>query len=204
VKEESENGRARHRCLITGTHGCGKSTLAHRICSELKRSGHNAIVLSETARESPFPINKGQTLDSTLFIALRQAVKELEALAHGYTHLVLDRGVLDSFVYSAATRPGPMSELEAAIRNAFGTWSRQGYDQVILLRCDPEGAASGLQADGVRETDSAFAQKIDQLFEDFVTPKDFKNFCSMTYAQARDCRISVDPEGQISLHCIPS
>ncbi|MDR2377566.1 MAG: ATP-binding protein [Puniceicoccales bacterium] len=192
--------KAPYKCLITGTHGCGKSTLAHRICSELKRQGHNAIVISETARECPFPINKGQTLDSTLFIALRQAVKELEAVAHGYTHLVLDRGVLDSFVYSAATRPGPISELEKAIQGALATWSQQGYNQVIFLRCDSRDAPQALQADGVRETDLAFARKIDELFENFITPAAFRNFSSLSYSQALGCRISVEANGQIFLH----
>ncbi|MDR3143774.1 MAG: ATP-binding protein [Puniceicoccales bacterium] len=192
--------KAPYKCLITGTHGCGKSTLAHRICSELKRQGYNAIVISETARESPFPINKGQTLDSTLFIALRQAVKELEAVAHGYTHLVLDRGVLDSFVYSAATRSGPISALEDSLQKAFGSWSRQEYDQVILLRCDSRESLQDLQADGVRETDLAFARKIDELFENFIAPASVKNFSSLSYSQALGCRISVEADGKIFLN----
>jgi thymidylate kinase len=188
-----------YKCLITGTHGCGKSTLSHRICSELKRNGHNAIVISETARECPFPINKGQTLNSTLFIALRQAVKELEAIAHGYTHLVLDRGVLDSFVYSEATRQGPISALEQAMKEALATWSRQEYSQVIFLRCDSHGAPQTLQEDGIRETDQAFAKKIDELFEKMIDAMTFSHFCSLTYSQARDCEISVEAGGKISI-----
>jgi thymidylate kinase len=188
-----------YKCLITGTHGCGKSTLSHRICSELKRNGHNAIVISETARECPFPINKGQTLDSTLFIALRQAVKELEATAHGYTHLVLDRGVLDSFVYSEATRQGPTSELENAIQGALATWSQQEYNQVIFLRCDSRDTPQTLQEDGIRETDQAFAKKIDELFEKMIDSATFSHFCSLTYSQARNCKISVDTGGKISI-----
>jgi thymidylate kinase len=189
-----------HKCLITGTHGCGKSTLSHRICSELKRSGHNAIVVSETARECPFPINKGQTVDSTLFIALRQAVKELEAIAHGYSHLVLDRGVLDSFIYSEATRQGPISELEGAIKEALETWSRQEYTQVIFLRCDSRDAPQALKEDGIREIDQAFAQKIDELFEQSMAAQIFPDFCSMTYSQSQRCSISVDASGKIFLH----
>ena len=186
--------------LITGTHGCGKSTLSHRICSELKRNGHNAIVISETARECPFPINKGQTLDSTLFIALRQAVKELEAIAHGYTHLVLDRGVLDSFVYSEATRQGPISKLEDAIKGALTTWSRQEYSQVIFLRCDSRDIPQALQEDGIRETDQSFAKKIDELFEQSIAAQTFPDFCSMTYSQSQRCSIVVDAGGKISIH----
>ncbi|MDR0445011.1 MAG: ATP-binding protein [Puniceicoccales bacterium] len=188
-----------YKCLITGTHGCGKSTLSHRIGSELKRNGHNAIVISETARECPFPINKGQTLNSTLFIALRQAVKELEAIAHGYTHLVLDRGVLDSFIYSEATRQGTISELEKAIQGALTTWSRQEYDQVIFLRCDSRDAPQALQEDGIRETDRAFTQKIDELFEKMIA-KVFPSFCSMTYSQSQNCDISIGLNGKVSIH----
>jgi ABC-type lipoprotein export system ATPase subunit len=54
--------------LITDTHGCGKSTLFHFIGSEQKKeNGYNAIVLSETVRESPFPINRARLQNSTLY-----------------------------------------------------------------------------------------------------------------------------------------
>ncbi|MDR2812866.1 MAG: ATP-binding protein [Puniceicoccales bacterium] len=184
-----------YRYLITGTHGCGKSTLSHRICSELKKSGYNAIVLSETARESPFPINRGQTVDSTLYIALKQAVKELEAIAHGYQHLVLDRGVLDSFVYSEATRREEISEVEVGLREAFRLWT-SGYDDIIFVKSEGNDT---LQADGVRDTDMEFAQKIEDLFERLLMENFGNRVRVLTYGDMLNSRIRIGDNGKIYL-----
>jgi predicted ATPase len=184
-----------HRYLITGTHGCGKSTLSHHICSELKKKGYNAIVLSETARESPFPINQGQTVDATLYIALKQAVKELEAIAHGYQYLVLDRGVLDSFVYSEATRRGEISAVEAGLLEAFKIWTGE-YDDIIFVKSDENGT---LQADGVRDTDIAFAQKVEGLFECLLMDNFRDRVRVLTYGDMLKSKIKIDGAGKIYL-----
>ncbi|MDR1590987.1 MAG: ATP-binding protein [Puniceicoccales bacterium] len=184
-----------HRYLITGTHGCGKSTLSHRICSELKKSGYNAIVLSETARESPFPINQGQTVEATLYIALKQAVKELEAIAHGYQHLVLDRGVLDSFVYSEATRREEISEVEAGLLEAFKVWTGK-YDDIIFVKSDHN---STLEADGVRDTDTAFAQRVERLFEHLLMENFHDRIRVLSYGDMLRSKIKIGGAGEIYL-----
>ncbi|MDR0741077.1 MAG: ATP-binding protein [Puniceicoccales bacterium] len=184
-----------HRYLITGTHGCGKSTLSHRICSELKKSGYNAIVLSETARESPFPINQGQTVDSTLYIALKQAVKELEAIAHGYQYLVLDRGVLDSFVYSEATRREEISSVEVGLREAFKVWTGT-YDDIIFVKGEGNGA---LQVDGVRDTDIEFARRVEYLFERLLMENFGDRVRVLAYGDMLEGKIRVGDGGKIYL-----
>jgi hypothetical protein len=184
-----------HRCLITGTHGCGKSTLSHRICSELKKSGYNAIVLSETARESPFPINQGQTVNSTLYIALKQAVKELEAIAHGYQYLVLDRGVLDSFVYSEATRREEISAIEVGLREAFKVWTGT-YDDIIFVKGEGNGT---LRADGVRDTDIEFARKVECLFERLLMENFGDQVRVLAYGDMLKGKIRIGEGGEIYL-----
>ncbi|MDR3317441.1 MAG: ATP-binding protein [Puniceicoccales bacterium] len=184
-----------YRYLITGTHGCGKSTLSHRICSELKKSGYNAIVISETARESPFPINQGQTVNSTLYIALKQAVKELEAIAHGYRYLVLDRGVLDSFVYSEAARKEEIGEVEAKLIEAFKAWTRE-YDDIIFVK--NEGNET-LQADGVRDTDINYAKKIEYLFENLLMDEFKDRVRVVTYGDMLESKVRVGEGGRIYL-----
>jgi uridine kinase len=186
-----------YRYLITGTHGCGKSTLSHRICSELKKSGYNAIVLSETARESPFPINRGQTVNATLYIALKQAVKELEAIAYGYRHLVLDRGVLDSFVYSEATRREAISDVESSLLEAFKIWTRT-YDDIIFVKSD---GRQGLQDDGVRDTDVPFAQRIEDLFEHLLAENFGDRVRVLTYGDVLESKIRIGEGGKIYLDC---
>ncbi|MDR2200764.1 MAG: ATP-binding protein [Puniceicoccales bacterium] len=184
-----------YRYLITGTHGCGKSTLSHRICSELKKSGYNAIVLSETARESPFPINQGQTVESTLYIALKQAVKELEAIAHGYHYLVLDRGVLDSFVYSEAARRDSISQVEAKMLGAFKAWTEE-YDDIIFVKSEGN---ENLQADGVRDTDMDYAKKVEHLFENLLVGELANRLRVITYGDMLRSRVRVEDGGKIFL-----
>jgi uridine kinase len=190
-----------HRYLITGTHGCGKSTLSHRICSEFKKSGYNAIVISETARESPFPINRGQTVNSSLYIALKQAVKELEAIAHGYQYLILDRGVLDSFVYSEATRKEEISAIEGGLLEAFKIWTRE-YDDIIFLRNEGNTV---LQEDGIRDTDREFAEKIEKLFEHLLMENFGDRVRAIDYGNMLKSRIRIEDGGKIYLdyeqHC---
>lgn len=181
------------KCMITGTHGSGKSTLSHRICSELKKAGYNAIVISETARESPFPINQGQTLYTTLYIALKQAVKELEAIAHGYTYLVLDRGVLDSFMYSDATRPGDIGVLEQSLRNAFIQWTNN-YDDIIFVKSAKTGQ---LHDDGVRDTNVDFAKKIENLFENLLFTHFQNKVRILEHEEMLHAKIKVGDNGEI-------
>lgn len=183
------------RYLITGTHGSGKSTLSHRVCSELKKSGYNAIVISETARESPFPINKGQTVEATLYIALKQAVKELEAMAHGYTYLVLDRGVLDSFIYSQATRKEEISAVESSLQKALIEWTRQ-YDDIIFVKSDRQQSP---KADGVRDTDQKFAQTIEDLFENLLLQHFGKKVRVLPYCDMLRAKIVIESNGGINL-----
>lgn len=181
------------KCLITGTHGCGKSTLSHRICSELKKRGYNAVVISETARESPFPINHGQTLNSTLYIALKQSVKELEAIAHGYTYLVLDRGVLDSFMYSEALRTDPIEEVEKNLIQAFISWTK-AYDDIIFIKSEGN---ERLQSDGVRDTDMDYAKKVEGLFEEFLTKYFPEKLRTITHKDLLNCRVRIGNDGEV-------
>jgi hypothetical protein len=161
----------------------------------LKKSGYNAIVLSETARESPFPINQGQTVDSTLYIALKQAVKELEAIAHGYQYLVLDRGVLDSFVYSEATRREEISSVEVGLREAFKVWTGT-YDDIIFVKGEGNGA---LQVDGVRDTDIEFARRVEYLFERLLMENFGDRVRVLAYGDMLEGKIRVGDGGKIYL-----
>jgi Ni2+-binding GTPase involved in maturation of urease and hydrogenase len=49
------------KIAFSGSHGCGKTTSVFKKCFELKKEYKNVDVLVETARESPFPINRETT-----------------------------------------------------------------------------------------------------------------------------------------------
>ena len=192
------NGNVQKICL-TGSHGSGKSTLAYKICAELKKRGYNAVVISETARESPFPFGKGQSLETTFFIALRQAVKELEAIAHGYNYLVLDRGVCDSFLYSMAGREGEGSKTENALFKAFVEWMK-GYDNVFFIKNDD---GHQLAEDGVRDTDEEFAARVQDLFDGFLKRHFPGKYRTFSYTDILTADVHVLPNGEVILSCSP-
>jgi Cdc6-like AAA superfamily ATPase len=60
------------KLALIGTHGVGKTTLAHEICSLLKKADHNVDLVTEVARRSPFPINEATTLDGSFGYCTRR------------------------------------------------------------------------------------------------------------------------------------
>jgi len=68
-----EGNPSRHRdkelkLALIGTHGVGKTTLAYELCSLLKKADHNVELVTEVARQSPFPVNAATTLEGQLWI----------------------------------------------------------------------------------------------------------------------------------------
>ncbi len=56
------------KLALIGTHGVGKTTLVYEVCSLLKKSHHNVELVTEVARQSPFPVNAETTLGGQLWI----------------------------------------------------------------------------------------------------------------------------------------
>ena len=48
------------KLALIGTHGVGKTTLAYEICSLLKKADHNVELVTEVARRSPVPHQRGR------------------------------------------------------------------------------------------------------------------------------------------------
>ena len=51
-----------------GSQGCGKTTTAYALATELKKRKHDVYVLSEVARSCPFELNEGATEKSQMWI----------------------------------------------------------------------------------------------------------------------------------------
>ncbi len=87
---------------LLGTHGTGKTTLAHGIAAEFKKKNYTVRVISEIAtiaRERGFPIDRETTLAAQGWILLNQCAAELEAEIHGYKIAICDRTVHDNDKY---------------------------------------------------------------------------------------------------------
>jgi len=136
-----------------GTHGTGKTTLAHELVMKLKKKGVDAGFLGEIARKCPFPLNEETTKKSQIWIILNQIIYELEE-EEKYKILVCDRSVLDGYCYY--TRKFGRSEtIEKLVKEHLKT-----YDYLIRVPIR-EGF---LKKDKVRSVDKKFQIDVDNQF----------------------------------------
>ena len=150
------------KIAIIGTHGTGKTTLAYRLCSEAKKRGKNAIILNETARSCPFPINEGSSLDGFLWMTGTQLAKEQLAVAHKSDFIVCDRSVIDHVAYV------PLKFANGKIFDYMSyaciAWL-DTYDKIFWVV--PTSKAE-IVNDGIRCTDPEFQERIHHRFEDIL------------------------------------
>lgn len=145
------------KIAFLGTHGTGKTTLAHDLVVKFKKQGVDAGFLSEVARKCPFPLNEEATRKSQIWIILNQIIAEMES-EEGCEILVCDRSVLDGYCYYV-NKFGRSSVLEALVKEHLKTYSR-------LIRVPiREGL---LREDKVRSVSVEFQKDIDKQFDRFT------------------------------------
>ena len=142
------------KIALIGTHGTGKTTLAHELVAQLKKMGRNAEFLGEIARMCPLPINEELTKNSAEWIIYSQHIKEME-LEPKCEMLVCDRSVFDGYVYYNH-RFGDDKMLEDFVREKI-KW----YD--LLFRIPMNNGY--LKYDGKRSTNPQFQKEIDSKFD---------------------------------------
>lgn len=143
------------KVALVGTHGVNKTTIAYELAGALKRKGRTVELITETARECPFPLNESATRQSYQWIIARQMQIELEKAPRADV-LVCDRSVLDNFAYYMRRYGDKGQESEA-----LGAYCRSWMNTYnLLVRCPITHA---LESDGFRSTDTDFQREIDQL-----------------------------------------
>ena len=149
------------KVALVGTHGVNKTTIAYELAGVLKRRGRTVELLTEIARECPFPLNESATREAYQWIIARQIQLELEKAPRADV-LVCDRSVLDNFAYYVR-RYGNKDEEAKTLGAYCRSWMRT-YD--LLLRLP---ITQALASDGFRSTDEQFQREIDlvcdELFE---------------------------------------
>ena len=152
------------KLALIGTHGVGKTTLAYEICSLLKKSAYNVELVTEVARQSPFPVNAATTLEGQLWILHAQIVAELDA-ARRAPHVICDRAVLDNYCY-LVNKFGRQPHLEPWL-----AWWMNSYS--FLVGVPP--VAFEIPSDGFRSEDRAFQQRIHDLLNELLAAPPFNN-----------------------------
>jgi thymidylate kinase len=141
------------KIAFIGTHGVGKTTLCYELAAALKREGVHVDIVKEVARLSPLPINQKTSLEAQTWIFLTQMAEEIRS---GSQHdvVVCDRSVLDNYAYMMLAF-GRQLPIERFMQH----WMKS-YDLLFKV---PFGGT--LAADGVRDTDTFFANAVDQMVD---------------------------------------
>lgn len=146
------------KVALVGTHGVNKTTLAYELAGVLKRKGRTVELLTEIARECPFPLNEQATREAYSWIIARQVQLEIEKSPRANV-LVCDRSVLDNFAYYVR-RYGSKGEQAEALASYCHSWMKT-YDLLVRLPI-----AQALAADGFRSIDEEFQREIDLLCDE--------------------------------------
>lgn len=152
------------KIAITGTHGVGKTTLAHQICVALKEEGFNVAIVEEKARSCPFPINEQASTDTEIWMVHSQIRAELDAKAKKYDAAVIDRCSLDAIVYWH-DRNTPHEYFEMLAQAAM-QWVQTQYDVLVWL--EPSSDTDEFAVDAVRDSSIIYRNRIRDRFRDYI------------------------------------
>jgi len=178
------------KLALIGTHGVGKTTLAYEICSLLKKADYNVELVTEVARQSPFPVNAATTLEGQLWILHAQIAAELDA-ARRAPHVICDRSVLDNYCY-LLNKFGRQPQLESWL-----AWWMRSYS--LLIGVPP--LDNGIQPDGFRSEDRAFQLRIHALLEELLSAEPFADLRGrVLWLQTRERRVWAE---RIFAACVP-
>ena len=179
------------KIAVFGTHGAAKTTLVYKLAAYYKMLDKNAIVIHETARQSPFPINTDAVYQTTLFVVTSQIKKELEAEAQGFDIAISDRTPSDAFVY--------INHLERdnlytrSLETFCMEWIKKFH---ALIYLEPsEGYA--ISEDGTRATDENYQKLIRDDFRLLVEDIEEKYKDSITLIKAESSQIFDENQCQL-------
>lgn len=154
------DGQVTMKIGVLGSHGVGKTTLALDLAQQLQKMGRYSVtVLTELARECPYPLGVNQIPEATNWLISRQISRELELQRHS-TVLVCDRTSVDSLCYTRAS--GHLLDENVLLVQGALQWLKT-YDLLVWIR--PSGH---LVDDGYRMLDHGFRQQVDDCFEELL------------------------------------
>ncbi len=176
------------KIAITGTHGVGKTTLAHQICVAMKEDGVNVAIVEEKARSCPFPINQGACIDTEIWMIHTQIRAELDAKAKKYEAAVIDRCSLDAIVYWH-DRNTPHKYFEKLAEAAL-QWMQSEYDLIVWL--EPSSDTDEFAVDAVRDSGIVYRNRIRDLFRTYIDTLPEETVARIIHLEANEVFQKVD------------
>jgi len=136
--------------------------VAFELAGRFKRRWKTVELLTEIARECPFPLNDLATSTAYQWIIARQVQLEIEKSARADI-TICDRSVLDNFAYYVR-RFGAGGEEYEALRSFCYSWMRT-YDLLVRMPI-----SQPMVDDGFRSVDKQFQREIDDLCDRLFEP----------------------------------
>jgi GTPase SAR1 family protein len=154
---------------LFGAQGTGKTTAMRAVYQALLKKNVPAVMVTETARRCPHPINEGTGYEAQRWIQAEQLRCESEACKEEAVVLT-DRTSIDHMAYARwALDNGKMTESEF-----------KDYCKVAIAWCDTYDALCyfpiefDLVEDGVRSIDPKFQAEIDFNIQEFWSKSDVR------------------------------
>ncbi len=156
------------KIAFSGTQGTGKTTALYKLAYEMKLEYplSHVVVISEVARNSPFPINQQATMEGQQWIFDEQVRRENQyELNHKYVDniVICDRTVLDCVAYTK------YNDLEWIPMFMESIQHMATYD-TIYFQCRKLNPYNF--SDGLRAIDETFRRRIEvslmNLYEELI------------------------------------
>lgn len=148
---------------MTGAFSTGKSRLVELIGFELRKS-HSVATAPDVARECPFPLNKNQGEDATVWLLTKQVSNELEISRNRPDVVLCDRGIPDILAHSEEARTRGVTSVRLdSLKPFLFEWCKS-YDIVFASRIDFNITTA---SDSLRVLDDSFRARM-EAFSDAV------------------------------------
>lgn len=147
------------KILITGVFSCGKTTLVERLCQDerIVRSIGAAVARNDPARLCVLPLNKAQTIHTSIWLAGTVLTLESELEARGADLIICDRGLPDivSHTYGHTTDVKRQSGLIQ-----MASWWSKTYAHIFRAHANPE---IPVELDSLRMPSQRYRSQMDDL-----------------------------------------
>jgi len=162
---------------ITGTHGVGKTSLAHSLVGKLKEKGIHAIVTSEHERQCPLPTGTEErnSIEASMWILGKQFIEEIE-LEFKYPVVICDRTMICDYAYLLWNlKKNPKMKDNPRVKAVSEMVDKMVKTYDYLFRI-PIINQTTLMKDGFRSTTTTWQKEIDEIIDKIIKEKNLKTY----------------------------